>query len=42
MLIGLYENCTAQQEIPTVAALPRNDMVFLRKAKPGAEWLTEA
>ena len=35
MLSGLYENRTAQQEIPTLAMLARNDMVFGGKAKPG-------
>ena len=33
MLISLYENLTAQQEIPTLAMLARNDRVFLGEAE---------
>ena len=32
MLIGLYENLTPQQEIPTDTSCPRNDMVFVGEA----------
>ena len=38
MLINIYKYRTAQQEIPTVAALPRNDMVFGGEAKTLGEW----
>ena len=41
MLSGLYENRTAQQEIPTLAMLARNDMGFQSQSKAGRLWLTE-